>query len=170
MRRTFLSLAAAPLFLFLLPPSAEAQVGRAAVGGALGVAGGAAVTLAAVVARARFQREYLGSPDDLIHWQSAPMILAPAVGVMFGLAGEDALRASIVGSTAGFVVGAGIGAGLGWMLGRDAEAPWAGGVIGAGLGLASVGIVEGLRAWSEDGEAGLEFPDLLRFSLSFPVR
>lgn len=174
MRRTLLGVVAVAMLVPLLgtPRHAHAQapVTRAALGGALGVAGGAAVTLATVVARARFQREFLESADDLIHWQSAPMIVAPAAGVLFGLAGEDALRASIVGSTAGLVIGAAIGAGVGWLATGDPEGPWAFGVIGGGVGLATGGIVEALRAWSEDEHADLEYPRMLRIAFTLPVR
>lgn len=152
------------------PPVRAQQVQRAAVGAALGVGGGAAITMATVVARARFQREYLESVNDLIHWQSVPMILTPAVGVAFGLAGEEALRASFEGSVTGLVAGAAVGATLGWIVGDTAEWPWAGGVMGGGIGLAAVGLVEGLRAWREDPDPDVEFPRFLRFGLSVPVR
>lgn len=168
--RTMTPMVMTLLLLFpLLAAPAPAQVGRAVVGGAAGVAGGAGVTLATVVARARFQREYLESVDDLIHWQSAPMIAAPAAGVLFGLAGEDALKGSIVGSSAGLVVGGAVGAGLGWVFSKDPEGPWAGGVIGAGVGLAAGGLLGGLRAWSRDEDADLAFPKELRFTFTIPV-
>lgn len=169
MRTMILSLMTS-LLLSFLPAPGTAQTGRAVVGAATGVAGGAGVTIAAVVARARFQREYLDSVDDLIHWQSAPMIAAPAAGILFGLAGEDALRGSIVGATTGMVVGGAVGAGLGRVLSKDAEGPWAGGVIGAGLGLAAGGLLGGLRAWSRDEDADLELPKELRFTFTIPVR
>ncbi len=149
---------------------APAQVGRAAVGGALGVVGGAAVTLAAIVGRARFEGAYLDAPEDLIHWQAAPMIAAPAAGIVFGMAGDEALAGSILGSTAGVVVGAAVGAGLGWALSRDQEWPWAGGVIGGGIGLALGGLLGGVSAWSRDEDPGLDFPAGFRFDLSVPVR
>jgi len=161
------------LVLLLLPASprpAAAQLGRAAVGGAAGVAGGAVVTLAVIVARARFQHRYLESINDVIHWQTIPMIGGPAAGIVFGLAGEDALRGSIVGSTTGMLAGATLGAAMGWILADQAESPWAGGVIGAGVGLTIGGLAGGLRAWRKDEEAGMSYPDLLRFGVSIPVR
>lgn len=170
MRTTILSLAAVLLLLPTAPTRAPAQAGRVAIGGALGVAGGAAVTLAAVVARVRLHEEYVASADDLIHWQSVPMIAAPAAGMLFGLAGEDALRGSIIGSSAGLVIGASVGAGLGWAFSDSPEDPWAGGIVGAGVGLAAGGLVLGLRAWSRDEGADLEFPGALRFAFTVPVR
>lgn len=142
------------IVLLLVPGwqrAAAAQVVRAAAGGAIGTAGGAVITMSIVVARARWQGEYLESIDDLIHWQSAPMLLTPAVGVMFGLAGRDPLVASVVGSTGGMVAGAAVGAGLGWALSTSSEWPWAGAVIGAGAGMTVGGLALGLRAWRRQG-------------------
>jgi hypothetical protein len=147
MRTLVLPILIAALLLPSLRTPAAAQAARGAVGGAIGVAGGAVITLSVVVARARWQQEYLESIDDLIHWQSAPMILTPAVGVLFGLAGREPLRASIVGSTAGLAAGAAVGAGLGALLSSAPEWPWAGGVIGAGAGMTAGGLVLGMRAW-----------------------
>lgn len=160
------------LLLALLPGTpapAAAQVERAVIGGGVGVLGGAAVTMAVVVARARLHREYLDSAGDLIHWQSTPMIAAPAAGVVFGLAGEDALMGSMAGSMGGLLIGAAAGAGLGWFLSEEQEWPWAGGVIGGGVGLAAGGLVGGLFAWSRDEDADLEFPAALRMGLSIPI-
>lgn len=152
------------------PERSPAQYEEEAIGVAVGVAGGSVVTLGIVVARARWQHVYLDSVDDLIHWQSAPMIIAPAIGLVFGLAGEDALIGSIVGSTTGMVAGAGVGAGLGWLLSNEQEWPWAGGVIGAALGMTVGGIANGLRAWARDDDPGIAFPDELRLGVTLPVR
>jgi hypothetical protein len=134
--------------LSLAPRPAEAQrLVRVGIGSALGVAGGVAITAAAVTFRARFMGEYLLEPEDLIHWQSAPMIGAPAAGILFGWLGEEELKASIVGSVGGLAVGAAVGAGLGRALASDLEAPWAGGIIGGGLGMTVGGLTAGLLAW-----------------------
>lgn len=135
------------------PTPAVAQVGRMAVGAGVGVAGGGVITLAVIVARARFQNVYIESADDLIHWQSLPMILTPAVGAVFGYVGRDALVGSIIGSTSGMVAGALIGAGVGWLASETPESPWAGGVIGAGVGMTLGGLALGIRGWvQEDNE------------------
>lgn len=135
------------------------QTGRAVIGCAVGVVGGVVLTLATVVARARFQREYLASADDLIHWQSFPMIAVPAAGVIFGLAGAEALKASIAGCVAGLVIGMAVGAGLGWIFTDDPEGPWAAGVIGAGMGLTIGGLLWGVRAWRKSLDAHLASPE-----------
>ncbi len=141
----------------LLPGSARevaAQTGRAAIGGAVGVAGGAVITLSIVVARARFQGEYIEGAEDLIHWQSVPMLLTPAVGVMFGASGSRPLKQSVIGSTSGMVLGTALGAGIGWAVSESPEAPWAGGVIGAGVGMTVGGLLLGIRAMLRDRDDG----------------
>jgi hypothetical protein len=135
-------------------PPAAAQVARAVVGGGIGVAGGAMVTLSIVVARARFQGEYLESPDDLIHWQSAPMIVTPAVGAAFGLLSEEALVGSLLGTGGGLLVGAAAGATLGWLISGQPEWPWAGGVMGAGAGMTIGGLLFGIRGLVRSRRAG----------------
>ena len=125
-----------------------------AIGGGLGVAAGAALTLSIVVARAQLGEEYLDSAGDLIHWQTVPMVAGPATGVVFGLAGEEVLVGSLIGSLFGLVGGTAIGAGVGWLASAQPESPWAGGVIGAGTGLSLGGFVGGLLAWRGRDEAG----------------
>lgn len=164
---------AAALFVLstvpLAPGRAVAQDEKPVIGAAAGVAGGVVITLGVIVARARWQHAYLDSPEDLVHWQSTPMIAAPAVGVLFGLAGDDALKGSLIGSTVGMAVGAGVGAGLGWLISDEQEWPWAGGVIGAAIGMSVGGIYGGLTGWRIDHDPDIPFPNDLRFGLSLPV-
>lgn len=138
------------LVLALLPLAsrpAAAQYREAAIGGGAGFLGGIAMTVSIVVARARLQGQYLDSAGDLIHWQTTPAIAGPAAGVFFGLAGEEVLVGSIIGSTGGMAIGAAAGAGLGWLLSSEQEWPWAGGVIGGGLGLALGGLTGAYLGW-----------------------
>ena len=151
------------LFQAVAVTPALARVVRAVIGAVVGILGGVVITLAAVVVRARFQHEYLESVENLIHWQTVPMVLAPAAGVMFGLAGADALKGSIVGSVGGMAVGAGLGAWVGSLLVDYPEGPWAGGMIGAGVCLSAGGLLLGFRAWSRHEHAELDFPRHLRF-------
>jgi hypothetical protein len=155
-------LAAAPL-------PAAAQMERVALGGAIGVAGGAVVTFSGIVARARWQEHYIASVEDLIDWHSVPMIAAPAAGAIFGLAGEKAHKASIVGSTGGMLAGALIGTGLGHLVADDPEAPWAYAIVGAGVGLSIGGLAAGFIAWRNDEDPLIDLPKFLRFSVTLPV-
>lgn len=153
------SLPALVLLSLVHRPAPAQEVRRTAVGGGLGVLAGVAVTAPVVVARAQWQNRYLHEPGDLIHWQSAPMILAPAAGVAFGLAGEDAHRGSSVGSFSGVVVGSAVGAGLGWLLSDEPEWTWAGGTIGGGFGMAIGGIAGGVLGWiGRDSDGGPAVP------------
>jgi hypothetical protein len=61
------------------------------------------------------------------------------------------------------VVGASLGAWVGWRLAEYQEGPWAGGVIGAGIGLSVGGLFLGFRRWRWDGDAELKFPSTLSF-------
>lgn len=161
------------LALLLVPvgttPAPAQKLPRAAVGAGLGIAGGAVITISAIVWRARFQGEYLESVDDLIHWQSVPMIAAPATGMLFGITGQDALVGSIVGSAAGMLGGAVVGAGIGWLAATTPESPWAGGVIGAGIGLGLGGLLGGLRGWRKDDDPDSGLPNELRVGFSIPL-
>lgn len=157
------------LLLLTWSEPAAAQIQRPVVGAAVGVAGGAVVTLSAIVARAQLQKEYIESADDLIHWQSIPMIAAPAAGVVFGLAGHDAHVGSIIGSSSGMLLGSLVGSAIGWSQSTRPEAPWAGAVIGAGVGLTIGGLAGGLLGWSRDDDPDIEFPSELRLTLSVPA-
>ena len=151
-------------------PRALGQVGRAALGGAVGVGGGAVITFSVIVARARFQNEYIESTDELIHWQSIPMLLTPAVGVMFGIAGREALIGSMIGSTSGMAIGAAVGAASGWIASPQAEAPWAGGVIGAGVGMTIGGLLLGIRGWlHEQGDESDGGREPVRIGVTLPL-
>jgi hypothetical protein len=160
--------------LLLLPvtttPAATQKLPRAAVGAGLGVVGGSVITISAIVWRARFQGEYLESADDLINWQSVPMIAAPAAGMLFGVAGKNALVGSIIGSTTGLLAGAALGAGIGWLAATTPESPWAGGVIGAGIGLSLGGLLGGFRGWREDADSDPVVPNELRVGFTIPLR
>lgn len=151
----------------LTPTAAPAQLGRALIGTGVGVAGGTVVTLSAIVFRARFQQEYIDEVDDLIHWQTIPMVAAPAAGMLFGFAGGSALKGSVVGSVTGMAAGAAVGTGIGWLVSEDQESPWAFGVIGAGVGMTVAGLTGGILGWSRDDNPDIDFP--IRFSFSVPV-
>lgn len=136
------------------PAAAQEVMPRAALGAGLGVLGGVGITVAKVVARARFQNEYLHEPSDLIHWQSISMVLAPAAGGVYGVHSWDALQGSFFGSASGFAAGVGVGVLVGHLTSETPEGRWAGGAIGGGLGLAIGGLVGGYLGWQEHEEGG----------------
>ena len=168
MRMTLLVLV---MVLALGWPSERAlgQVTKAAIGTGVGVAGGAMITMSLVVARARFQGVYLDSAEDLIDWHSVPMLLTPAVGLAFGLAGKEALVGSIVGSTTGLLGGAVVGAGIGWLVSPLPEGPWAGGVIGAGAGMTVAGLALGIRGYLRSRDEPSAADDMSPTRIEFRV-
>ncbi len=169
MRTLILLLAILVVLLATAPAPAEAQLRRATLGAGVGVAGGAVITVSTIVARARFQREYIDSVEDLLHWQSIPMVVTPAVGTLFGFAGHEALVGSIIGSTSGMLIGAAAGAGIGWLASEAPEWPWAGGIIGAGVGMTIGGLAMGISRWVNDDDPDLGFPEVLRLQYSIPL-
>lgn len=171
MRMMIWALVLAMAMSWAVPKEALAQAAKATIGTAVGVAGGVMITMSVVVARARLQGVYMDSAEDLIHWQSAPMILAPAAGLFFGLAGEEPLKGSIAGSVSGLLLGSVVGAGVGWAASASPEGPWAGGVIGAGIGMSIGGLGWGLRNWlrtRDAAEAGGEATPV-RIGVTLPL-
>jgi hypothetical protein len=127
-------------------PKVSGRALRVIVGGLIGMLGGGIVLLAVVVARANFAGEYLESLEDLLHWQSTPLIAAPALGMMFGYAGRAPLIASLAGSVGGLLLGIGAGAAIGATMDLP-HWPWALGVIGGGAGMMAGGVIFGIREW-----------------------
>lgn len=132
-----------------------APIARAAISAGVGVAEGAVVTLAIAAARARFQEEYVESASDMLalSWRTAPMIVAPVAGVVYGLAGEDPFIGSLIGSASGFVIGATVGGLIGRFTSDSSESTWAGAIIGAGAGLTVGRLLVGVLKWNGDGDS-----------------
>lgn len=169
MKRTFRMLLSALLALGLLHGDVRGQeLGRAALGGAVGVAGGVGVTIAIIVARARLANEYIHEAGDLVHWQSAPMIAGPTTGVAFGLMGEDELRGSVIGAVSGLVVGTALGAGGAWLSTDDTSWHWAAAAMGGGAGIALGALVGGLIAWSQGPDDRGDTPALIGVRIPLP--
>ncbi len=129
-----------------LPP-----VARAAISGGVGLAEGAVVSLAIMVARARFEDEYVESPSDVIAWgwQAVPVLVAPLAGLTFGLRGKDAFAGSLLGSASGLVIGATVGGLIGRLTSNSSESVWAGAIMGAGAGLTIGRVLLGVLQWNE---------------------
>jgi hypothetical protein len=118
------------------------------IGGAvLGLIGGGVITLAIIVARARWWHVYLESVDDLVHWQGVPIAVGALTGLLFGWAGWWAFAGSVLGSISGLLAGAGVGATVGALVSSYPESPWAGGILGAAAGLTLGGVAWGIHWW-----------------------
>jgi hypothetical protein len=157
MRRVLSELLTVSILLFGSTRNAEAQLppaARAAISGGIGVAEGTIASLAIMVARARFQDEYVESPRDVLSWgwQAIPVVLAPIQGLAFGLAGKDAFSHSLAGSAAGMAIGATVGGLIGHLVSDAPENTWAGAIIGAGAGLTIGRVLFGVLGWNDGDE------------------
>lgn len=123
----------------LLAGSSRAAHAQRAISGPFGaVAGtlsGGYITMSIVVTRAQFGH-YLHSTDDLFSWQSLPVLIGGTTGTALGIWDPDRLWTGFVYGSAGTVAGGSIGFIVGELVSDRPEGKWAGGAIGAGLGMA----------------------------------
>lgn len=125
----------------------------AAVGGVSGLASGGYITVAIVVARARFQDEYVFEIEDILDWESIPVIVGPAIGGTIGFFDDERLYRSVLTGAGGMLGGAGVGLLLGHYFWGTPDGRWAGASIGAGAGLA-LGALFGIIWTPSDGDGG----------------
>jgi hypothetical protein len=119
-----------------LPARADAQVLSGAVGAVGGVGAGGYVTLAVVVLRAQYGH-YLHDAQDLLGWNSVPVLLGAGVGTAVGVWDADRMVTGFGYGAAGALVGGSIGYLAGPLIWKRPEGKWAGGAIGAGAGMAA---------------------------------
>ena len=124
-------------FGLLAPPArAQQQIVSGAIGAAAGITSGGYVTLAVVVARAQYGH-YLHDVDDLIGWQSVPVLLGAGVGAAVGVWDADRMMTGWTYGAAGALAGGSFGFLVGPLVWRRPEGKWAGAAIGAGAGMAA---------------------------------
>ena len=128
--------ASAVAFTLALPARADAQVLSGAVGAVGGIGAGGYVTLAVVVARAQYGH-YLHDANDLLGWNSVPVLLGAATGTAVGVWDADRMVTGFIYGAGGALVGGSIGYLLGPAIWKRPEGKWAGGAIGAGAGMAA---------------------------------
>jgi hypothetical protein len=117
-------------------PAQGQQVLSGAVGAFAGVTSGGYVTLAVVVARAQYGH-YLHDAQDLLGWQSVPVLLGAAVGGAVGVWDADRMMTGWTYGAGGTLVGGTIGYLVGPLIWKRPEGKWAGAAIGAGAGMAA---------------------------------
>ncbi|HEY0672631.1 MAG TPA: glycine zipper 2TM domain-containing protein [Longimicrobiales bacterium] len=115
---------------------ADAQILSGAVGAVGGIGAGGYVTLAVVVLRAQYGH-YLHDVNDLLGWQSVPVLLGAGVGTAVGVWDADRMVTGFAYGTAGVLVGGTVGYLLGPVIWKRPEGKWAGAAIGAGMGMAA---------------------------------
>ena len=133
--RIVLSAAALVLTMAHARP-AQAQLLSGAVGAVGGVGAGGYVTLAVVVLRAQYGH-YLHEAEDLLGWQTVPVLLGAATGTAVGVWDADRMVTGFAYGAAGTLIGGSIGYLIGPLIWKRPEGKWAGGAIGAGMGMAA---------------------------------
>ena len=134
--RNLLTVFALALALLGSPPPAQGQIVSGAVGGIAGIGAGGYVTLAVVVLRAQYGH-YLHDVDDLLGWQSVPVLLGAGTGAAVGVWDADRMVTGFAYGAAGTLIGGTIGFLIGPTIWPRPEGKWAGGAIGAGAGMAA---------------------------------
>jgi hypothetical protein len=130
-------LAASAVAITLIQPArADAQFVSGAVGAVGGIGAGGYVTLAVVVARAQYGH-YLHDAEDLLGWNSVPVLLGAATGTAVGVWSADRMVTGYLYGTGGMLIGGSIGYLVGPLIWKRPEGKWAGGAIGAGAGMAA---------------------------------
>lgn len=137
--RKLLTLTFVAAAIAALPRPARAQqeqVLSGVIGAAAGITSGGYVTLAVVVARAQYGH-YLHDVDDLIGWQSVPVLLGAGMGAAVGVWDADRMMTGWAYGAAGALTGGTVGYLVGPLIWKRPEGKWAGAAIGAGAGMAA---------------------------------
>lgn len=104
-------------------------------GAVAGILSGGYITLSIVVTRAQFGH-YLHGVDDVFGWQSMPVLIGGTTGAALGVWDPDRLMTGFVYGSVGTLAGGSIGFVTGYLISKRPEGKWAGGAIGAGIGMA----------------------------------
>ncbi|HEX6694413.1 MAG TPA: hypothetical protein VF035_06960 [Longimicrobiales bacterium] len=132
--------------------SAQRSIPAAMVGGVAGAASGGYIAISVIVAESRTGK-YLHSYQDALGWRSAPVLIGGTGGAIIGLTDPDRLWRTMLYGGAGTLAGVGVGVLAGQLIWEGPEAKWAGGAIGAGLGMAigsTLGVFLPLKDKDED--------------------
>jgi hypothetical protein len=122
----------------ILPERVQAQeknIPAALLGGIAGAGSGGYIAISVIVAESRAGK-YVDSIDDVLGWRSAPVLIGGITGLVVGATDPDRLVRTVVYGSVGTVAGTGLGVVVGKLIWDGPEAKWAGGAIGAGLGMA----------------------------------
>jgi hypothetical protein len=145
----------------------EKNIGMAALGGVAGAGSGGYIAISVIVAESRAGK-YMHSMKDALGWRSAPVLIGGVTGVVVGATSPDRLLRTMLYGSIGTLAGTGLGVVAGKLAWEGPEAKWAGGAIGAGIGMAigsSLGLF--LPQDKDEGEPGTAAA--LRIPLSFTI-
>lgn len=104
-------------------------------GAVAGTLSGGYITLSIVVARAQLG-DYVHDANDLFNWNGLPVIIGATTGTALGIWDPDRLMTGFVYGSGGALAGGSAGFIIGTLISERREARWAGGAIGAGIGMA----------------------------------
>ena len=113
---------------------AQGQIASGALGALAGLTSGGYATLAVVVARAQYGH-YLHDADDLLGWNSVPVLMGVGIGTAVGVWDEDRMITGFAYGAGGAAIGGALGFVIGPQIWKRPEGKWAGGAIGAGAGM-----------------------------------
>ena len=154
----------------LQPRAARSQVLSGVVGGVAGVASGGYVTLSVIVLRAQYGH-YLHDVEDLLGWQSLPVLLGAGVGAGVGVWDADRMVTGFVYGAGGTLIGGVVGYLVGPLIWPRPEGKWAGAAVGAGIGMAAGYFIGVLRPIDKIAPGWLREPSntIVPISISIPV-
>ncbi len=176
MRRVHTALAVIVLTGIFAASPLSAQAGKknipaALLGGVAGAGSGGYIAISVIVAESRAGK-FVDSIDDVLGWRSAPVLIGGVTGVVVGATAPDRLLRTVVYGSVGTLAGTGIGAVAGKLMWDGPEAKWAGGAIGAGIGMAigsSLGLFLPMKNNDEDGTPDAA-ANAVRIPVSFTIR
>lgn len=117
------------------PVAAQSSIPAGLVGGVAGAGSGGYIAIAVIVAESRAGR-YMHSFKDELGFHSAPVLIGGGTGIFLGVTAPDRLYRTILYGSVGTLAGTGAGVVVGKLVWKGPEAKWAGGCIGAGVGMA----------------------------------
>lgn len=120
-----------------------------------GTVAGLAAVLAVVVAQAHLWQRYVESVADLVGWPLVPGVLVLVAVLAVELSPRCRSRWVAIGGSVAMFAGIGLGILVGAMFIPAPEGRWAGGIVGAGLGVVAggaTGAVHGCRRRGDEEE------------------
>jgi hypothetical protein len=148
----------------------EKNIPAAILGGVAGAGSGGYIAISVIVAESRMGK-YMHSWKDALGWRSSPVLIGGVTGAVVGATSPDRLLRTVGYGSIGTLAGTGIGVVVGKMVWEGPEAKWAGGAIGAGIGMAigsSLGLF--LPMGKDDETSPGDQPAAARIPVSFTIR
>jgi hypothetical protein len=150
---------------------AQSSIPAALVGGVAGAGSGGYIGIAVIVAESRAGR-YMHSFKDELGLHSLPVLIGGGTGIFLGATAPDRLYRTILYGSFGTLAGTGAGVVVGKLVWKGPEAKWAGGAIGAGVGMAigsTLGVFLPLHKKKSSTQTGTQ-ANVREYPLTFTIR